>query len=190
MARLYGPFVGHWANHYMANSPDGLRTLDDLVQDGWLGVLSAWDEYDPARGMTFRTYATYRIRWAIFNGAREADRNTARLYVQKARGRDKPEHYAVINAGSIEDPKHGVLQLAADDSSAHEQTAADESFMAMLALVRKPRVRWVLDQYYRACRTLNDIGLELGVTRERVRQLLVQGHNVIRTKLERQEAKR
>lgn len=140
--------------------------------------------------MTFRTYATYRIRWAIFNGAREADRNTARLYVQKARGRDKPEHYAVINAGSIEDPKHGVLQLAADDSSAHEQTAADESFMAMLALVRKPRVRWVLDQYYRACRTLNDIGLELGVTRERVRQLLVQGHNVIRTKLERQEAKR
>lgn len=189
VARLYGPFVGHWANHYMASSPDGLRSLDDLIQDGWLGVLTAWDEYDPARGMTFRTYATYRIRWAILNGAREADRNMARLYVQKVRGRDKPENHFAVNPDSLDDPQYSIMQLAADDSSAHEQTAADESFKVMLAFIRKPRIRWVLDQYYRACRTLNDIGIELGVSRERVRQLLVQGHDVIRIKLERQGVK-
>ena len=183
---LYGPFVGHWANHYMANSPDGLRNLDDLVQDGWLGVLAAWDDYDPARGMTFRTYATYKIRWAIFNGAREMDRNTARLYAQKVRGTDKPEYYALFNPVRLDDPRYDAMQVAEEGSSAHEQTAADESFRVMLSFIRKPRIRWVLDQYYRACRTLNDIGIDLGVSRERARQLLVQGHDVIRTKLERQ----
>lgn len=39
--------------------------LDDLVQEGALGLLNAVDNYDPNRGTTFSTYAFWRIRGAI-----------------------------------------------------------------------------------------------------------------------------
>jgi len=42
----------------------GLAT-DDLVQEGAIGLLSAIDDYDPARGSSFSTYAFWRIRAAI-----------------------------------------------------------------------------------------------------------------------------
>lgn len=39
--------------------------LEDLVQEGAIGLLSAIDEYDPARGAGFSTYAFWRVRAAV-----------------------------------------------------------------------------------------------------------------------------
>ena len=39
--------------------------LEDLVQEGAIGLLQAVDDYDPERGSTFSTYAFWRIRAAI-----------------------------------------------------------------------------------------------------------------------------
>jgi RNA polymerase sigma factor (sigma-70 family) len=39
--------------------------LDDLVQEGAIGLLTAIDEYDPGRGTSFSTYAYWRIRAAV-----------------------------------------------------------------------------------------------------------------------------
>jgi RNA polymerase sigma factor (sigma-70 family) len=38
---------------------------EDLVQEGAIGLLTAVDEYDPARGTSFSTYAFWRIRAAV-----------------------------------------------------------------------------------------------------------------------------
>ena len=39
--------------------------VEDLVQEGAIGLLTAVDDYDPARGTTFSTYAFWRIRAAV-----------------------------------------------------------------------------------------------------------------------------
>ena len=39
--------------------------LDDLVQEGAIGLLAAADNYDPDRGTAFSTYAFWRIRAAV-----------------------------------------------------------------------------------------------------------------------------
>jgi len=39
----------------------------ELVQVGWLGLLEAGRRFDPARGVKFSTFATYRIRGAILD---------------------------------------------------------------------------------------------------------------------------
>src|SRR5512133_983842 len=39
--------------------------VDDLVQEGAIGMLSAIDDYDSSRGTSFSTYAFYRVRAAI-----------------------------------------------------------------------------------------------------------------------------
>jgi DNA-directed RNA polymerase sigma subunit (sigma70/sigma32) len=127
------------------------------------------------------------IRWAIWNGARTADRNQARVYVQKLRGRDRPEDHATVNPVSLDtlyglDDKDHCMAIGIMDRP--NETLANESFDRFLGYIRKPRVRYVLEQHYRFERTLVDIGRDLGVSRERVRQLLVQGQEVIRQKLD------
>ena len=41
---------------------------DDLVSDGTIGLMKAWDNFDPKRGVKFETYASYRIRGEILDG--------------------------------------------------------------------------------------------------------------------------
>jgi RNA polymerase sigma factor for flagellar operon FliA len=41
---------------------------DDLVSDGTVGLMKAWENFDPDRGVKFETYASYRIRGEILDG--------------------------------------------------------------------------------------------------------------------------
>jgi len=41
---------------------------DDLVSDGTVGLMKAWERFDPKRGVKFETYASYRIRGEILDG--------------------------------------------------------------------------------------------------------------------------
>lgn len=190
MAELYGPLVGYWAGKFFArkNSLDH-RSLQDLVQDGWLGALEAWDDYDQRRGASFLTYATSRIYWSIWNGARRADRNLGRAYTQCFRGLAKHDDMAALRPLSIDDPRTfgTVCNLATKDDIV--DSISRDSFNNLLGMVTDQRLRWVVDQHYRADRTLEDIGRELGVSRERVRQLLVQARDMIREKLEERECR-
>ncbi|MFH1541847.1 MAG: sigma-70 family RNA polymerase sigma factor [bacterium] len=43
---------------------------DDLVSDGTIGLMKAWDNFDPKRGVKFETYASYRVRGEILDGLR------------------------------------------------------------------------------------------------------------------------
>src|SRR3989339_1513326 len=43
---------------------------DDLVSDGTVGLMKAWERFDPNRGVKFETYASYRIRGEILDGLR------------------------------------------------------------------------------------------------------------------------
>jgi RNA polymerase sigma factor (sigma-70 family) len=48
--------------------------LEDLVQEGALGLLDAVERFDPARGVEFETFARFRIRRAIRNALTEQAR--------------------------------------------------------------------------------------------------------------------
>jgi RNA polymerase sigma factor for flagellar operon FliA len=41
---------------------------DDLVSDGTVGLMKAWERFDPDRGVKFETYASYRIRGELLDG--------------------------------------------------------------------------------------------------------------------------
>jgi len=43
---------------------------NDLVSDGTIGLMKAWDNFDPKRGVKFETYASYRVRGEILDGLR------------------------------------------------------------------------------------------------------------------------
>jgi len=47
--------------------------VDDLINDGVLGLMEALQRYDPQRRVGFATYAGHRIRGAILDGLRRRD---------------------------------------------------------------------------------------------------------------------
>ncbi len=47
--------------------------VEDLIHDGVVGLLDAFEKFDSTRGIRFRTYAESRVRGAILDGLRQKD---------------------------------------------------------------------------------------------------------------------
>lgn len=110
--------------------------LDDLVSYGQLGLAQAAEDYDPGQGTKFSTFAYYRIRGAIYDGATKMQwfrhRRHAARYEQMAdsvlqlSGEHEPPDETNLAAeaswfrnmtGTL-----AVVYLAARSESEHEET--------------------------------------------------------------------
>ncbi|OGS90789.1 MAG: hypothetical protein A2061_07615 [Gallionellales bacterium GWA2_59_43] len=47
--------------------------LEDLVQDGMIGLIMAFREHDAGSGIPFKSFTHNKIRWAIMDGLRASD---------------------------------------------------------------------------------------------------------------------
>ena len=68
----YAPLVKRIAYHLMAKLPASVH-VDDLVQNGMLGLLDALGRFEEGMGAQFETYAVQRVRGAMLDGLREND---------------------------------------------------------------------------------------------------------------------
>ena len=68
----YAPLVKRIAFHLMARLPASVE-VDDLVQNGMIGLLDAIGRYEEGLGAQFETYAVQRIRGAMLDGLRDND---------------------------------------------------------------------------------------------------------------------
>jgi len=60
------------AHKMLRNMPRGVE-VDDLIQDGMVGLLQAAQRYQGLHGASFSCYASQRIRGAIIDGSRRTD---------------------------------------------------------------------------------------------------------------------
>jgi len=68
----YAPLVKRIAFLLLARLPANVD-VDDLIQNGMIGLLDAIDRYEEMPGAQFKTYATQRIRGGMLDGLREND---------------------------------------------------------------------------------------------------------------------
>jgi RNA polymerase sigma factor for flagellar operon FliA len=68
----YAPLVKRIAYHLMAKLPSSVQ-VEDMIQNGMLGLLDAINRYEEGLGAQFETYAVQRIRGAMLDGLREND---------------------------------------------------------------------------------------------------------------------
>jgi RNA polymerase sigma-32 factor len=197
--------------------------IEDIVQQGNLGLLHAASKFDTAKECRLATYAAYWIRAEIRDyvvrtyrvvrlGTTKAERRALRAY-RKTHESDpatlaamsgmtvqKAEWLMPLLAGresSLEaryDEDHGALgdRLPAvsptpeDSVAAHEQQGLARSAVgeALRELTDRERLivraRLMSDEP----RTLQDLGVELGVSKERVRQLEERACVKLRARLE------
>ncbi len=200
------------AKKYMSRE----RELQDLIQDGNLGLIKACEKFDPDHGHRFSTYATWWIRQSITRKLAEegqivrlpvrvVERLTqlrhAIIQLQTQRG-EEPDvasladhmnmklqevhkllelherHYVSLDAPISGDEdatlSNTIVSETSDPQSLFEVYAKKEMIREMINALNK-RQRFVLVKRYglegnTAC-TLEEVGKELQLTRERIRQL-------------------
>ncbi len=72
LVQRFVPLVKRIAYHLMARLPASVL-VDDLVQNGMIGLLDALERFEEGYGAQFETYATQRIKGAMLDGLRDND---------------------------------------------------------------------------------------------------------------------
>ncbi|MEW5701257.1 MAG: FliA/WhiG family RNA polymerase sigma factor [Candidatus Zixiibacteriota bacterium] len=129
----YLPLVRNVAGRMALGFPKSVE-LSDLISTGVIGLIEAFKNFDPNRGVKFETFAVPRIRGAILDElrsldwvprstrakAREIDRSTVRLENRLGRVPTKPELAGDMKI-SVEE-----LSAALDDLSGTTLLSLDE----------------------------------------------------------------
>jgi len=105
LIEAYQPLVFKVAMHLRLRE----ALIMDMIQEGTVGLIEAVERFDPARGVRFSTYATFRIRGRILNALR---RQRPAMLAETAPG-------AALDASLLErlaDPAASDRLLAVEDA--------------------------------------------------------------------------
>lgn len=147
--------------------------VDDLVGDGMVGLLQAAAAFDPAKGVSFASYAGRRVRGAMLDGLRDRDHisrsHRARL---AAAGRDAPRVVS-IDAPMARDGDGHVADLGEmlSDVRHREKHIAASGQLAELLAPLGCLERVVLRLRYGHGWSLLDIGEFVGLSESRIQQI-------------------
>ncbi len=213
-ARLAVSVAGRYRRYGMS--------LDDLIQQGNLGLMRAAEKYDPDNGARFSTYAAWWIRasmqeyvmrnWSVVRTATNAAQKKLFFHLRKtliklengeirreglsasvARELDVPEAQVEIMLGRMSGQDLSLNVTRGDDADGRDWMEALEDdgveteaevldrlelrrrrgmlYSAVKALPERERRIMTERHLSESPRTLSEIGAELGISKERVRQL-------------------
>lgn len=145
-------------------------SYEDAVQQAQMGIIKAAKLFRPELGWKFTTFACCCIRTELDRGSRHFDRRLT-AYVDEHDEEDW-ERVRRHRAKKYLRPRHPGREVP----PGHDVEVADEVGVALARLM--PMEREALELY---CRfgTLREAGAEMGISKERVRQLMLQGRDRI-----------
>lgn len=162
-------------------------SMEDLVAEGNIGLLRAAERFDADRGVRFVTYAAWWIRQSILAALSRARR--ARGGAARGPGPRLPRPHVSFEAGEAGRPgARPLAEVIADERARRPDQPLHgaelrRAVRAGLSFLPEREAR-VLRLYYgldgEHARSLGEVGLELGVSRERARQLRARALELLR----------
>ncbi len=146
----------------------------ELVSDGNVSLMRAAEKFDFSRGYKFSTYAS----WAIM-------KNFARSIPDELRYRDRFRTSQGENFTSTEDDRGNPFEQELSQSRRHWQV---EKILNQLDEREQKIIAWRFGLGEgQESRTLQEVGAELGVTKERIRQLEARALSKLRKAAEKEK---
>ena len=174
--RQYMPLVKWVAGRVSTGMPESVE-FDDLVGFGQFGLLDAIDKFDVDKGVKFKTYATTRIRGAIFDELRELDW-VPRSVRQKSREIED----------TIVDLEAKLGRTASDSEIAKAMNITEEEYQAVVMKVSGTSVLSLNDVWYSgddsehvsigdSIEAPSSLNPDVIVEREEIRRIIIQAIN-------------
>ena len=144
-------------------------SYSDLIAEGNCGLMKAIDRFDYEKGYKTISYSVWWIKQAILEALKE------RTGIE---GESLPQDYEKQN--SLNDDEYTVDNIVKDeyiDYSTVDDVKTDELKSIIIGLIDclTEREKYVISEYFglesKKCLTLEDIGSNIGLTKERVRQI-------------------
>ncbi|MEB3204505.1 MAG: sigma-70 family RNA polymerase sigma factor [Candidatus Sericytochromatia bacterium] len=183
--------------------------LEELIADGWMGLMMAHDRFDPERGVKFETFATYYIRGAMLDNLPKLPK-PPKIKGEKpaeapegapAEGDDEGEAALMVNRVtelaysyllSLDDPAGGdgddgysrLDQLGRWDNKQKELEEQDLHRILKLTIqLLEDRERITLENYYFKNMSFAEIGEMLGLSESWVSRIHRRALSQVRQKL-------
>jgi RNA polymerase sigma factor for flagellar operon FliA len=193
----YLPEVHKLAAHAYARRGPNAPEFADYLQWARLGLMEAFDRYDPAREAAFMTFAGYRIRGAILNGLEHATEGAAQWahrkeleeerldsLVEGANDADALERLADLTLGlalgfALEDSGLAAAPETFDPYRVLEMKRLRERLLLIVEALPE-RERRILCWHYFEHMEFKLIGAALGLSKGRISQLHSRALKLVR----------
>ena len=142
-----------------------LLSTDDLISEGSIGLMKAADKFDPSRGKPFVTFAAPFIRRSIENAISRLAGEVPIMSTDESLPIGSNNNFTLLNV--LEDK--GAPKT---DATLEQNTLSDDMAAAISTLNEREQAvirRYCGIEHQRM--TMAEIGEELGLKRERVRQI-------------------
>lgn len=212
LVKQHAPLVRRIAAQIGSRLPSHIA-LDDLVQEGMMGLLDAIGRFQPQANLSFEHYASMRIRGAIYDACRRNDvmprhrrdkldaLQTATQQLENRLGRVAKDHEIALAMGLSLDEYFSLLDsmvgltpiddlpenlMPEDPAGSPLDRLAQAQFMAHLTVVLKglsDKQQLVLALHYQQELSYSEISAVMGLTRGRISQLHTEAMLAIRRTL-------
>ena len=176
----------HWQERkYYWNEKDGCIEGSDLVAAGVIGMYKAIDRFDLQKGFTFSTYARFWVRSYMDREILKVNtvRGPGKTWLPKGsiQSLDEPvtghvDRYDVIQ-GNVEQPDTELIQK--------EQQELYNKTFDIVGYQLGEKMKKAAIGIFKEERIYEDIGEEIGVTKQRVQQIRVVYVNKLTEQLQR-----
>ena len=143
----------------------GLKSNEDLVQEGMMGLCKAAKHFNDSLGFSFGTYAYASIKGQIKLYLRTRA-NLIKPIRHQSKNRGEPETLEFANVSYIDDDMMSVISNGED--SFEDSTICDDFINNYLTDTEQFVIRQTLDG-----KTQREIGTKLGVTQTQIHRIIV-----------------
>ena len=185
---LYDRWVVQRANVYArSHRLKGDLVVEELVQEGRIALIKAAERWEPERG-AFTTCAAW---WLLHAMGREPNSGTSNIELPANAFRGKRTRTAAmlaLRSSSIDAPIGGddsELTLGDTLEAKHDEPEFGADVIAKIPLLLdavRPKHRPIIEACLLGERTMADVGVERGLTRERIRQIVAAGIEQMRVR--------
>lgn len=168
-----GYIISFIRKQYSTLVKDNEFLLEDLIQEGNIGIITALHKFDETKGFKFITYASHWIELSIKNAVKEFSNYYNNTFDENDLQSSKDEETSFDNFDNEDVLTENEALFDNGNDNSKNEIQSDEIDSLLLPILDEREIK-ILKMYFGinvSTKSLNEIGDILNLSSERVRQL-------------------